>query len=193
MENHSGQFIKRNSKLSLTSTIILYFCKNKSEQMKISDILTVIICIALPLIVGSVSGIATSGNITTWYATLNKPVFNPPNYLFGPVWTALYLLMGISLFMVWRSPYSDARNYALVIFSIQLVLNFAWSFIFFHFKHVGWAFFEIILVWISILAMIIIFHRINKTAAILQIPYLLWVSFATILNLSIWRLNQGYP
>ena len=125
--------------------------------MKPSNILPVIICIALPLIVGSVSGIATSGNITTWYATLNKPAFNPPNYLFGPVWTALYLMMGISLFMIWRSPPGDARNYALAIFVIQLVLNFGWSFIFFHFKQVGWAFFEIILVWISVLAMIIIF------------------------------------
>ena len=157
--------------------------------MKPSNILPVIICIALPLIVGSVSGIATSGNITTWYATLNKPAFNPPNYLFGPVWTALYLIMGISLFMIWRSPPGDARNYALAIFVIQLVLNFGWSFIFFHFKQVGWAFFEIILVWISVLAMIIIFHRINKTAAFLQVPYLLWVSFASVLNGSVWWLN----
>jgi tryptophan-rich sensory protein len=157
--------------------------------MKTSNILPIILCIALPLIVGSVSGIATSGNITTWYATLNKPAFNPPNYLFGPVWTALYLMMGISLFMIWRSPPGDARNYALAIFAIQLVLNFGWSFIFFHFKQVGWAFFEIILVWISVLAMIIIFHRINKTAAFLQVPYLLWVSFASVLNGSVWWLN----
>jgi len=157
--------------------------------MKTSNILPIIICIALPLIVGSISGIATSGNITTWFSTLNKPVFNPPSFLFGPVWTALYILMGISLFIVWMSPQGDARNYALVIFSIQLVLNFCWSFIFFHFKQVGWAFFEIILIWLSVLAMIIIFYRISKTAAFLQIPYLLWVSFATLLNGSIWRLN----
>jgi translocator protein len=157
--------------------------------MKTSNILPIIVCIALPLIVGSISGIATSGNITTWYATLEKPLFNPPNYLFGPVWTVLYLVMGISLFFIWQSPAGDARNYALMIFGIQLLLNFSWSFIFFHFKQVGWAFFEIILVWISILAMIIIFHRINKTAAFLQIPYLLWVSFASVLNGSIWLLN----
>ena len=157
--------------------------------MKTSNILPIIICIALPLIVGSVSGIATSGNITGWYATLIKPAFNPPDYLFGPVWTGLYLLMGISLFMVWRSPSGDARNYALAIFAIQLVLNFVWSFIFFHFKQLGWALFEIILVWISILAMIMIFYRINKTAAFLQIPYFLWVSFASVLNGSIWWMN----
>jgi translocator protein len=158
--------------------------------MKASNIITIIICIALPLIVGSISGIATSGNITTWYATLNKPVFNPPNYLFGPVWTALYLIMGISLFMIWKSPSGDARNYALAIFCVQLVLNFTWSFIFFHFKQTGWAFFEIILVWISVLVMIIIFQRINKTAALLQIPYLLWVTFASVLNGAIWWLNK---
>jgi translocator protein len=157
--------------------------------MKKSDILSLAICIALPLIVGSISGIATSGNINTWHATLNKPVFNPPNYLFGPVWTVLYLLMGISLFMIWRSPSGDLRNYALAIFSIQLVLNFAWSFIFFHFKQTGWAFMEIILIWISVLAMIIIFYRINRTAAFLQIPYILWVSFASVLNGAIWWLN----
>jgi translocator protein len=158
--------------------------------MKTSTILTIIICIAIPLIAGGISGIAVSGNVTSWYATLNKPVFNPPNYLFGPVWTMLYIMMGISLFLIWKSPPCDARNYALAIFCIQLVLNFAWSFIFFLFKQAGWAFFEIILVWISVVAMIIIFHRINKTAAFLQIPYLLWVSFASVLNGAIWWLNQ---
>jgi translocator protein len=157
--------------------------------MRASNIFPVILCIALPLIVGSISGIATSGNITTWYAALNKPVFNPPNYLFGPVWTILYILMGISLFLIWKSPSGDARNYALAIFGLQLVLNFTWSFIFFHFKQAGWAFVEIIMVWISVLAMIIIFHRVSKTAAFLQIPYLLWVSFASVLNGFIWWLN----
>ena len=157
--------------------------------MRTSNILTIIVCIALPLIAGSISGIATSGNINTWYAALVKPVFNPPGFLFGPVWTALYIMMGISLFLIWRSPPGDARSYALFIFGIQLALNFAWSFIFFHFKQTGWAFFEIIFVWISVLAMIIIFRRINKTAAFLQIPYLLWVTFASVLNGAIWWLN----
>jgi translocator protein len=157
--------------------------------MRTSNIFPIILCIALPLVVGGISGLATSGNINTWYATLNKPVFNPPNWIFGPVWTALYVLMGISLFMIWKSPAGDSRNFALAIFGIQLVLNFAWTFIFFYFKQTGWAFFEIILVWLSVLAMIIIFYRISKPAALMQIPYLLWVSFATILNGSIWNLN----
>ena len=157
--------------------------------MKKSELLSLAICIAIPLIIGSISGIATSGNITTWYAGLNKPSFNPPNWIFGPVWTVLYLLMGISLFLIWRSPAGDARNYALTIFCIQIILNFAWSFIFFHFKQTGWAFVEIILIWLSVLAMIFIFYRISKPSALLQIPYFLWVSFAVVLNGSIWHLN----
>ena len=161
----------------------------KIQMMKKSDLLSLAICIAIPLIIGSISGIATSGNITTWYAGLNKPSFNPPNWIFGPVWTVLYLLMGISLFQIWRSPAGDARNYALTIFCIQIILNFAWSFIFFHFKQTGWAFVEIILIWLSVLAMIFIFYRISKPAALLQIPYFLWVSFAAVLNGSIWHLN----
>ena len=125
--------------------------------MKRKEILTAVICIAIPIVVGSISGIATSGNITTWYAGLIKPSFNPPNPIFGPVWTVLYLLMGISLFLVWRSPVSDARRFAVTIFSVQLVLNFFCSFIFFVFKRPAGAFVEIIFLWISILAMIIIF------------------------------------
>ena len=157
--------------------------------MKINHILTFIICIAIPLVIGGISGFATSAGISTWYADLNKPVFNPPNYLFGPVWTGLYILMGVSLFLVWKSPSSDARNTALLIFGIQLLLNFAWSFIFFYFHQVGWALVEILLVWLSILIMIFVFQNLNKTAAYIQIPYLIWVSFATVLNAAIWRLN----
>lgn len=158
--------------------------------MKPTRIASLIICLILPLLVGTISGIATSDNITTWYATLNKPSFNPPNYLFGPMWTALYFLMGISLFLIWKSDPGSLRNQALMVFGIQLVLNFAWSFIFFHFKLVGWAFVEIIFVWASIFVMIIVFNRIHKTAAYLQIPYLLWVSFASMLNGYIWYLNK---
>ncbi|MFN8115039.1 MAG: TspO/MBR family protein [Bacteroidia bacterium] len=120
---------------------------------------------------------------------MNKPSFNPPNYLFGPVWTTLYILMGISLYMILQSDSNELRKKAVTIFSIQLFLNFCWSFIFFNFQSLGLAFVEIILMWISILTMIIIFYKINKTAALFQIPYLLWVSFASILNGSIWYLN----
>lgn len=158
--------------------------------MNISKYVTLIICILLPLIIGSLSGLANAGSINTWYAQLNKPSFNPPGYLFGPVWTILYLLMGVSFYLVWKAPDGRMRDYALIIFGIQMVLNFAWSFIFFYFHQPGWALVDIIALWVFIVAMIFIFYRINKVAALIQIPYLLWVSFATVLNAAIWLLNK---
>jgi tryptophan-rich sensory protein len=157
--------------------------------MRRLKIVNLIVCIAIPLIVGGIAGVATSSNITTWYVHLNKPAFNPPNSIFGPVWTVLYLLMGISLYLIWRAPKTNARTKALRIFGIQLALNFAWSFLFFYFHLTFFAFVEIILIWIAIALMIYTFRRVNKAAAYLQIPYLLWVSFASVLNAAIWMLN----
>jgi tryptophan-rich sensory protein len=142
----------------------------------------------LPLIVGGLSGYFTASNIATWYVTLNKPFFNPPNYLFGPVWTVLYLMMGISLGMIINAKHSN-KNKSLIIFSIQLVLNFFWSVIFFSLQSPGWAAIEIIAMWLSIIYMIRSFYKINKWAGWLQIPYLLWVTFASVLNISIYVLN----
>jgi benzodiazapine receptor len=147
------------------------------------------LCIFIPLIIGAVSGIATASSVDTWFLTLNKPNFNPPNYLFAPVWTTLYILMGISLYLILQSANSKLRTNAITLFCIQLFLNFWWSFIFFKFQLVGIAFVEISLIWLSIITMIYSFKKINKTAAYLQLPYLLWVSFATLLNGSIWYLN----
>ena len=158
--------------------------------MNIPKYVTLIICILLPLIIGSLSGLANAGSINTWYAQLNKPSFNPPGYLFGPVWTVLYLLMGVSLYLVWKAPDGRMRDYALIIFGIQMILNFAWSFIFFYFRQAGWALVDIIVLWIFIVIMILIFYRISRVSALIQIPYLLWVSFATLLNASIWMLNK---
>jgi len=97
--------------------------------------------------------------------------------------------MGISFYLILMSPKNELRKKAIVIFIVQLVLNFAWSFLFFKYQLLGWAFAEIILIWISILTMIIVFYKINKTTALIQIPYLMWVSFASILNGAIWWLN----
>lgn len=152
-------------------------------------ILTFLVCLAIPLAVGGISGFATVTGIDTWYSTINKPSFNPPNWLFAPVWTTLYALMGIGLFLVWRSPESQDRKNALTIFGIQLFLNFCWSFLFFYFESPGIAFMEILVLWVSILMMIFFFRKVSPTAAYLQIPYLLWVSFASVLNASIWWLN----
>lgn len=140
------------------------------------------------MLVGGISGVATVAGIKDWYVHLNKPFFNPPNYLFGPVWSILYLLMGISLFMILQSK-SITKKKAISIFFVQLFLNFWWSFLFFKFQLLGISLIEIVLMWLSILWMIIEFKKINKTAAYLQIPYLAWVTFASLLNLAIWYLN----
>lgn len=148
-----------------------------------------ILCIIIPLSIGALSGIATSSGVNDWFLTINKPSFNPPNYLFAPVWTGLYILMGISLYLVLKTPPSGSKKPAVAIFIVQLFLNFCWSFLFFKYQLIGVAFIEIILIWISIICMIYEFYKINRWAAWLQLPYLLWVSFASILNGAIWWLN----
>jgi tryptophan-rich sensory protein len=155
-----------------------------------SQVLKFILSVLLPLGIGGIAGLFTAEAVPGWYATLNQPSFNPPNWIFGPVWTTLYLLMGISLFLVWKQNYSRERNIAIAVFLIQLALNFAWSLIFFHFKMIGLALFEIILLWISILSMLFIFYKIKPVAAYINIPYLLWVAFATMLNASYYILNR---
>lgn len=148
-----------------------------------------IICIVGFVAAGSLAGIANSGNINTWYAGLNKPPYNPPDAIFAPVWTLLYGLMGVSLYRVLRTEASGLKRKALQVFTLQFLLNLAWSFIFFHFRNPGLALIEIILLLVCIIWMIRIFSRIDRPAAWLQAPYLAWVSFATVLNVSIWILN----
>ncbi len=152
-----------------------------------ANALKLIACLALPLMVGAAAGLITAPSITTWYVLLNKPSFNPPNGLFGPVWTLLYLLMGVSFYLVIKQPNVPRR--LIGIFVIQLVLNFLWSIIFFNFHQLGLAFIEMMLLWGSIVAMMVLFYKVNKLAALLNIPYLLWVSFAALLNYSIYNLN----
>ena len=161
----------------------------KRKLMNKSQILKLIASVIFPLATGGIAGIFTAEAVPGWYATLNQPSFNPPNWIFGPVWTTLYLIMGISLFLVWKEKYSRERNIAIMVFLLQLALNFAWSLIFFHFKMIGLALVEIILLWISILSMLFIFYRIKPVAAYINVPYLLWVAFATMLNASYYILN----
>lgn len=155
----------------------------RSNSIKL--ILSIVLCVSL----GSVGGLVTVNEIPTWYATLNKPSFNPPNWLFGPVWTTLYLLMGISVYMIWKQPVSKGRNKALQLFILQFILNFCWSFIFFGLHATGWALIEMIALWILILLSILHFAKHSKTAAWLLVPYIAWVSFALLLNAAIWKLN----
>lgn len=139
---------------------------------------------------GGVGAFFTAPAIPTWYATLNKPALNPPSWVFGPVWTTLYLLMGIAAFLVWRKWGKDPRvKAALAAYLLQLILNAIWSPIFFGLQAPGAAFVIIVLLWLAIVATIVKFYPIARMAAYLLIPYLLWVGFASYLNFSIWRLN----
>lgn len=132
----------------------------------------------------------TMNAIPTWYATLNKASFNPPNWIFGPVWTLLYTLMAVSLFIVWeKGRWDKEKAKAFGIFFAQLLANTLWSVVFFGFKMPGVAFLIIIVLWLLIVSMIISFKKFSNVAAWLQVPYIVWVSFASVLNFFIWRLN----
>lgn len=158
--------------------------------MKMKNLLLLIISVFSCLLIGALGGIATTSEINDWYVTLAKPSFNPPNYLFGPVWTILYALMGVSFYLILKAEKSLNKRKAILVFCVQLFLNFCWSFLFFKFHLICLALIEIICIWISILAMIFIFNKVNKISSYLQITYLLWVSFAAFLNASIFYLNN---
>lgn len=157
-------------------------------QIKLSDIEKLIISILICLLAGFIGSYFTTPAITTWYATLQKPSFTPPDRVFLPVWTSLFIMMGLSLFLVWQK--EEKKVTALYIFAAQLVLNILWSVAFFGLKSPLLGLIEIIILWIAILATILSFMKISRTAGYLLIPYILWVSFAAILNFSIWRLNS---
>lgn len=180
---------------------------NKNKSIKFFA--SIIIC----QLAGVIGTIFTIPGIGKWYIGLNKPSFNPPSWIFGPVWTILFLLMGISLYIVWDKKFaikvlakeegqkiwnpiskkfwvgSWKEENALIIFILQLILNILWSAIFFGMHSPAVAFFEILMLWFAILYTIMNFHRISKLASYLLIPYILWVSFAAVLNCFIWILN----
>ena len=158
--------------------------------MNLEKFFKLLVSLLLPIGLGSIAGIFTSKEIAGWFASLNKPSFNPPSYLFGPVWTALYILMGVSMFLIWNTPKTELRQKALAIFGIQLFFNFWWSILFFSFHTLFLSVINILVMWFLIIYMISLFKKIKPVAAYLQIPYLLWVTFATVLNISIFYLNK---
>jgi tryptophan-rich sensory protein len=146
---------------------------------------------ATPLVVGGISSIFTMDGLRVWYRTLDRPDWNPPDWVFGPVWTTLYVMMGIALVQVVRTDgRRTARRAGIALFAIQLVLNFGWSWIFFTRHDLGAAVLEILALWLVIVATIAAFARIRPTAAALLVPYLAWVTFATVLTAEIWRRNR---
>ena len=159
--------------------------------MKIQNPKQLAVSIVLCEAAGIIGSIFTSSSIPTWYATLLRPAFGPPNWVFGPVWTTLFALMGIALYLVLQKGIRHKRvKTAVGIFGIQLFLNILWSLFFFGMKNPGAAFGEIIVLWLFIAASIVSFYKISKPAAYLLLPYILWVSFAAYLNYSIWILNS---
>ena len=153
------------------------------------NILKLIVSVVISQAAGAIGSLFTVQNIPTWYAGLNKPSFNPPNYLFGPVWITLYFMMGIAFFLVWKNSGKFDIKVPAILFITQLVLNALWSIIFFGMKNPMLGFIEIIILWAFIVLCVIKFYPVSKIAAWLLIPYLLWVSFASVLNFKLWMLN----
>jgi tryptophan-rich sensory protein len=181
--------------------------------MKFNNIIKISISIIICELAGVIGSIFTASSIKDWYGGLNKPFFNPPNWIFAPVWSLLFLLMGVSFYLVWNKKWVVKNKIGkfnkiklnnffekvwngkwqkqgiISIFFLQLILNIYWSLLFFGKHSIGGAFFELLLLWIAILVTIISFYRVSKLAAYLLLPYILWVSFAGVLNLSLWILN----
>ncbi len=150
-------------------------------------VISVLLCEA----VGIASGLLSRDGMASWFDTLNKPSWNPPSWLFGPVWTTLYFMMGLALWLVWKSDSPEPQKQtALRLFALQLFFNFWWSLLFFHFHSPGLALVDILLMVATITATIFQFAPISRAAAWLLVPYLSWVCFATILNYTIWAMNQ---
>ncbi len=158
--------------------------------MKISNTSKLIISLIIPQLAGGLGSYFTIASVKNWYPLLTKPSLNPPAWIFGPVWTTLYLLMGIAAFLIWKKGWGrkDIRK-ALVVFGLQLVLNATWSIVFFGLQSPALALVNIIMLWLAIVWTMILFYKISKPAMWLLMPYILWVTFASYLNYSIWILN----
>jgi benzodiazapine receptor len=153
-------------------------------------IAALVVFVGLCLAVGALGGWVTAGSVKDWYPTLHKPSFNPPNWLFGPVWTVLYAMMGVAAWRVWCKAWGNRARRPLALFALQLALNLGWSVTFFGLHAIGAAVVVIVALEAAILGTMLAFRRIDGVAAALLVPYALWVAFATLLNVTIWRLNN---
>lgn len=160
--------------------------RRPASTQAVGLVISLMICFAA----GGMGGLATTQGLDAWYDTLNKPTWNPPNWIFAPVWTTLYGLMGIAVWLVWRGGDRKDVKSAITMFTIQLVLNSVWSVLFFGMQNPGGALIEIVVLWLAIVATTILFFRRSAIAGGLMTPYLLWVSFASFLNFTIWNLNR---
>ncbi len=160
--------------------------------MKIANVVRLVVSLVIPLLVGFLGSFFTTAELlNNWYANLNKPWFNPPDWIFGPVWTTLYVLMGIAAFLVWRKGLDNKLvRLALILFVIQLILNALWSALFFGLRCPLCGLIDIVLLLVAIVLTIIYFFKISLRPALLLIPYLAWVSFAAVLNTAIYISNR---
>ena len=155
-----------------------------------SEIVRLAVAVVVPQAVGITAALATSEPVRRWYPTLSKPAWTPPDWLFGPAWTLLYLLMGIASYLVWREGLDiPAVRWALTAYGVQLALNMAWSFLFFGARSPLAGLVDIALLWVAVLATLLLFLQVDDVAGWLLAPYLAWVTFAGALNLAIWRMN----
>lgn len=159
---------------------------------KMNKVLRILLVVMTCVVIGYLSGMVTRESITTWYPTLVKPVFNPPNWIFAPVWTALYIMMGVAGGLVWNQIEAQPElvKKGFLFFIIQLGLNALWSYLFFGLHNPFLALIEVILLLLMIFETYVIFKKVDRIAGLLMVPYLAWVTFATILNASIWWLNK---
>lgn len=153
------------------------------------DVLALVLFVGLCLGVGALGAAVTDTSLSTWYPTLVKPSFNPPNWVFGPVWTTLYVLMAIAAWRVWRTTDRDTTRGPLALFVLQLAVNLGWSVAFFGLRDIGLAVAVIIALDFLVLMTALAFRRIDRLAALLLLPYLAWIAFATVLTIALWRLN----
>ena len=152
-------------------------------------IISFVVCLAIPLLVGGIGSIFTSASVDTWYTEINKPGFTPPGFVFPVAWTILYLLMGYASWLIYISERGIKRNRALIWYGFQLAFNMLWSYLFFTLQSPALALLEIHMLLVLILITTNKFWKVNQTAAWLMVPYILWVSFATVLNGTIWWMN----
>ncbi len=159
--------------------------------MKLAIFIKLVICLGLTFSAAFLGSLFTRNAISDWYAPLNKPFFTPPDWLFGPVWTVLYLLMALSAFLVWQKGLDNsAVKIALALYLVQLILNALWTPLFFGLKMPLVAFIEILILWVAIVLTIIASARVSMPAGLLLLPYIVWTSFAAVLNCSLWLLNR---
>lgn len=153
------------------------------------DLGALVLFVALCLGVGAAGSAFTQTSVDGWYAWLAKPSFNPPNEVFAPVWTTLYVMMAVAAWRVWRSSDSDTRRGPLMLFALQLLLNLGWSIVFFGLQKIGAAVATIFVLDVGVIVTMLAFRAIDRIAGLLMVPYLAWVAFASVLNIALWRLN----